>query len=307
MNLTPQDFASLLDVPVVSLPSLIAQKIEQYGFRYELLCEADRDAVILRVLQRIESGELSKVGEHRKDIWEKGWEENLGAFSNKGFALESLVPRFIRDEPIVRLNQDYVRALDPRFEFCFHDIVRRWLFLTFMSESRAIYEFGSGSSYNLVAISELAPELKLVGLDWAESAVNLANLIGANHSINLTGRRFDLFHPADSLEIGPEDAALTICALEQVGPRHQEFLQFLLKKKPRICVHMEPLVELYDPNNLVDHLATRFHRQREYLSGFLPSLQQLELDGFIKILKIQRLKFGSLFHEGYSIVAWQPL
>jgi hypothetical protein len=307
MKLTPEVFASLLDVPVAALPDLICQKIEEYGFRYEPIDKANRDEVILRILQRIESGELSRVGEHRKDVWEKGWEENLEAFSTKGFALESLVPRFIRDEPILRFQQDYVRALDPMFEFCFHDIVRRWLFLTFMSEARAVYEFGSGSSYNLVAISELAPELKLVGLDWAESAVKLANLIGKSHSINLTGRRFDLFHPDDSLEIGPEDAALTVCALEQVGWKHDEFLQFLLKKKPRICVHMEPLVELYDPNNLVDYLALRFHRQREYLSGFLPSLQQLELDGVVKILKMQRLNFGSLYHEGYSLVVWEPL
>ena len=300
------DFVGALGTTTERIPASVQRLIATYDFRYQCLSEPERDQVILGVLKRIESGELSKVGEHRKEVWEKGWEENLDAFSSKDFALETLVPRFIRPEPTVRLKQNYVRALNPRCEFFFHDIVRRWLFTEYMAGSDAVYEFGSGSAYNLVAIAELAPQIKLVGLDWAESAVKLANLIGQNHKINLTGRRFDLFHPDETLGIGPHDAALTICALEQVGPRHEEFLQFLLKKRPRICVHMEPLLDLYDPNHLVDHLAIRFHTFRRYLSGFLPRLRQLEAEQKIEILKVQRMNFGSLYHEGYSFVVWRP-
>lgn len=301
------DFAHVFGVKPDQIPVNLREQIQHSDFRYQRLTQSERDQVILRVLKHVDFGELSEVGEHRKDIWEKGWEENLEAFASKGFALETLVPRFIRPEPIVRLNGDYVRACNPRFEFLFHDVVRRWLFLQYMADAEAVYEFGCGSAYNLVAIAEIAPWLRLIGLDWAESAVKLATMIGKTHRINLTGRSFDLFHPDNSLELGSKVAVLTICALEQVGQHHEEFLQFLLRKRPRICVHMEPLLELYDPSKLLDYLAIRFHVRRHYLSGFLHRLRQLEAAKCLEIQMVQRMNFGSLYHEGYSYIVWRPL
>jgi hypothetical protein len=306
-SLSVHDFARAFGVGLEQIPASLHDQISRSDFQYRTLMPVERDRVILQILKRIESGGLSRVGEHRKDVWEKGWDENLDTFTSKGFALEALVPRFIRPEPIIRLNQDYVRTFNPKFEFFFHDVVRRWLFHQYMADTDAVYEFGSGSAYNLVAISEIAPEIRLIGLDWSESAVTLADLIGKNHHINLTGRRFDLFHPDETLTIGPNDAALTICSLEQVGPRHEEFLQFLLRKRPRICVHMEPLLDLYDPSNLVDYLAICFHTYRGYLEAFLPRLRELETEKKIQILKVQRMYFGSLYHEGYSFIVWRPV
>jgi SAM-dependent methyltransferase len=306
-TLTLDDLAQAVGTTIERVPGSLRTLIQKRDLRYVSLSQAERDQVILRVLQRLESGELSRVGEHRQNVWEKGWEENLEAFSAKGFALEALMPRFIRPEPILRFRKDYVRAHDARCEFYFHDAVRRWLFLEYMADAEGVFEFGCGSAYNLVACAELNPELRYVGLDWAESAVKLANLIGQKHQIRLTGRKFDLFRPDDTLDLGPRDVALTICSLEQVGARHEEFLQFLLRKRPLRCVHMEPLLDLYDPTHLVDHLAVRFHTLRGYLSGFLGRLKELEAEGKIEILRTQRMQFGSLFHEGYSYVVWRPL
>jgi hypothetical protein len=284
----------------------VCEAIARADFRYQRLTPAERDDVIRYVEARLDSGDLSQVGEHRQDVWNTGWGENLDAFAASGFELDSLVPRFIRTGPIVRLDQDYVRRVDPKFEFLFHDAVRRWLFLEFMADVEAVYEFGSGSAYNLVAISEMAPDIRLVGLDWAESAVRLTNMIGQRRGLRLTGRPFDFFHPTADVELGAGVAAVTIHALEQVGPRHEMFLQFLLAKRPRICVHMEPMLDLYDPENLVDSLAIRYHTARGYLNGFLPRLRQLEAAGQVEILTQQRLRFGSLYHEAYSILVWRP-
>lgn len=281
--------------------------IRASDFRYSRLGALERDEVLLEVLKRIDSGNLTQVGEHRLDVWEKGWQENLEAFAAQDFNLESLVPRFIRPNPIVRLNQEYVRATNPRFELQFHDIVRRWLLLRYMADAEGIYEFGCGSSYNLVAMAELAPEKVYLGLDWAKSAVDLADMIGRARGVRLSGRRFDLFHPDADLPINGGQAALTVCALEQVGTRYEAFLRFLLEKKPRICVHMEPLVDLYEADNLVDYLAIRYHTMRGYLSGFLDRLKQLQDEQRLEIIAARRFRFGSLFHEGYSIVVWRPL
>jgi hypothetical protein len=79
----------------------------------------------------------------------------------------------------------------------------------------------------------------------------------------------------------------------------------LLARKPAICVNMEPMLELYDENNPVDALAIRFHRKRGYLEGFLPALRRLAEAGRIEIVEVKRFKFGSLYHECYSYVAWR--
>ena len=98
-----------------------------------------------------------------------------------------------------------------------------------------------------------------------------------------------------------------MCALEQVGERFRPFLDFILEKRPKRVVHVEPMLELYDPALPHDALAIRYHQQRKYLTGLLPHLRSLEQAGSIRLLKVQRLKFGSRFHECFSLVAWEPV
>jgi hypothetical protein len=43
-----------------------------------------------------------------------------------------------------------------------------------------------------------------------------------------------------------------------------------LALRPKIVIHLEPLAELYDPDNLADRIPQTYHRQREYLEWYLP-------------------------------------
>src|SRR5260221_122566 len=135
----------------------------------------------------------------------------------------------------------------------------------------------------------------------------MVDLFREKLGINIKGLPFDFFNPDRSLKLGADAGVLTMCALEQVGPRHGEFLDFLLEKKPAICVNMEPTLELYDQANLADYLAARYHRKRGYLEGYLTKLRELESKGRIKILDTRRFEFGSTYHECYSYTTWNPL
>jgi hypothetical protein len=88
---------------------------------------------------------------------------------------------------------------------------------------------------------------------------------------------------------------------------YKQFVDFVLEKKPSICVHLEPIDELLDQNNLIDRLSTLYFRKRNYLSGYLPYLRQLENEGKIKIVNEQRTFSGSFFIEGHSLIVWYPL
>lgn len=163
-----------------------------------------------------------------------------------------------------------------------------------------------GPAFNLVVIAQLYPKKKLHGLDFVPSSVNLVNKIGEVYGWKMTGHLFNMLTPDDNFEIMNNSAILTIGTVEQLASNFEVFLQFLLKRSPKLCIHVEPTIELYDENNVVDYLAIKFHRKRGYTQNFLTRLRELETQGTVEIVKVKRLFFGSIFMEGYSLIAWKP-
>jgi hypothetical protein len=303
-QVTAQDFATLFGMK--ALPASLAALAAKYDFRYEVPAGAAHERIVEQVKQHLDSDKPTQVGEHRAGIWESCWADNLQKFVDGGFDPAKLEPDFFKAGQPIRLNQQYVVPANPRFELDFFDVCRAFLFDRFFREANPVYEFGCGSGFNLLSLARQIPGKKLVGLDWSTSSNEMLDLMGRKLGLDISGRRFDFFNPEAGLELGAKSGVLTMCALEQVGPRHGAFVEFVLAKKPSIVLNMEPLVDLYDEANPVDALAIRFHRKRRYLDGFLPSLRKLAAQGRIEILEQRRFFFGSLYHEGYSYVAWRP-
>jgi hypothetical protein len=306
MDYSAEDFARLFGVTFDSLPKECIALIDKSDFNYDLPTSGDRDQIILGVLKHLDSDAPTQVGEQRSDLWERCWSENLQNFVSSEFELDKLVPKFIKPGQPIRLNQQYVMPRNASFELAFFQVCRAYFGLKYFADAKSLYEFGCGTGFNLVALGKLLPHLKLNGLDWSLSACEMVNLIGKHHDLHITGSRFDFFAPDNELSIAADSAVMTMVALEQTGQRNRAFIDFLLAKRPKICLHMEPLIELYDENMLVDHLAMRYHRKRGYLSGLLPYLNELASMGKIEILETRRMFFGSLYHEGYSFVVWRP-
>src|SRR5262245_20276675 len=108
------------------------------------------------------------------------------------------------------------------------------------------------------------------------------------------GLLFDFFAPDDQVKIADNSAILTIGALEQTGRDYEPFLQYLLNASPTLCIHVEPIVEWYNANSLIDYAAIKFHQSRKYWQGFPHRLRELENAGQVEILKAKRAYFGSL-------------
>ena len=100
---------------------------------------------------------------------------------------------------------------------------------------------------------------------------------------------------------------MTIAALEQTGQNYKKFINYILKQKPKICIHIEPINELMDKNNMLDLLSVLYSRKRNYLDNFLTYLKLIQKNNQIKIIKNERTYLGSLFIEGYSVVIWKPI
>ena len=306
-EMTVEDFASVCGTTIDDIPQDIQDFIHATDFGYRKLSQKDRDQVILKILKKLDSGSLPRVGKERRVVWEKVWSQTAEDFRRGNYDLQELVPNYIDTNPIVRLNRDFVAPSNARFERNFSHAFRSWLFEKHLRSVGAIYEFGCGSGMNLATLGKLYPEKRLYGLDWTQSAVDLVNLVGKSHGLRLRGCRLDLFDPDEDLVLEENSAVVTMCALEQMGNNHEAFIQFLLDKSPALCLNMEPLCDLYDEDHLVDHLAIRYHRQRGYLEGYVGRLRQLEQENRIEIQKTQRVLFGSLYHEAYSFVIWRPM
>jgi hypothetical protein len=301
---TVDDFISALGASSIA-EELVAREVAKYDFSYRRLGRMDRDAIIRDILVRLDS--FTKVGEHRYQIWNQSWGELAQRFAASGDDFSVLEPPFIAASPVLRLGQDYARPSEPRFELYWFRVLRHWLFTTYLSEFDSVFEFGCGSGYNLAALAHIYPAKRLVGLDWSESAVALVERIGHCLGGQLTGRRFDFFNPDPELVLNKSSAVMTFAALEQTGLRWAPFVDWLLERKPGLVITMEPALELYDSGSLFDYLAIRYHTGRDYLSGYFPYIQQLASSGKVEILKLNRPRFGSLYHEGYSLLIWRPL
>lgn len=255
------------------------------------LTKEESDKVIIRIIETLLDPFLPFSGKHRKEQWERGWEENLKS--------GDINPRYFGKYPVQRLNGEFVMAEEEGYEQGMLYSLVDSLAKEHLAGLPTICEFGCGTGHNLVRVKALSPDSHLIGLDWAESSQKLVEKLG------FEGRNFDYFNPKGNI---PENCGVfTVASLEQTGKKYKKFVQYLLKQKPRVVVHIEPIPELLNPASLIDYLSIRYMKKRRYLTGYLDYLKLLESKGKIKIHEAKRSGIGSMFIDGYSIIVWSPL
>lgn len=304
-KVTIEDFARSFDTTVEDIPEECQTLIAKTDFSYRILEGEECDKVILGALKKIESDTQVIGAPERQDAWQRGWEENLQDFIRSGYDLATLTPKFIRPNQPIRLNRNYIVPQNPVFELDYFRVFRLWLFKKYLNDVESIYEFGCGSGFNLVELARLYPQKRLYGLDFVPASRDLVNKLGKVYEWKMTGHLFDMTSPSENFQLDNNSAVLTFGSIEQLASRFEPFLQFLFDRSPALVISLEPTIELYDENNLVDYLAIKFHRKRGYTEGYLPRLRELEAQGKIELLKVKRLFFGSVCMEGFSYMIWR--
>ena len=303
IHISQQDFA---DVFQDDLSEFVKTKIKNFDFLTRRLSEQDRDKILLKIIKTLLDPQVIKAGKHRQDQWEKGWAENLEAYTKQG--KESIIPRYFGKYSVVRWKQQFLKPLSANFEYNMLATLQYWLFDKYLRELNSIYEFGSGTGHNLLRVREVNSSAEIWGLDWAHSSQEIIQKMSSEKSDSkLNAKNFDFFNPDKNFKLNKNCAIFTVAALEQIGDNFGAFIDYLLANKPEICLHIEPIAELLDPDNLLDYLSTQYFKKRNYLNGYLSKLQELEKIGSIKIHKVQRSFIGSLYIEGYSIIVWSPI
>ena len=303
-RITDKDFAKAWQE---KLSPLIKSKISQAKLKYRELTLKERDEAIKKTVEFLLADFVVFAGEHRYNQWEKGWGENLKEFQ-KTKKIASIMPRYFGKYPINRFRQEFVYALNKDFEVGMLSILQYWIFEKYLKNFPAVYEFGCGTGHNLLRLREVNKEAELWGLDWAKSSQKLVQGVAKTlGDKKLKAHHFDYFHPDKSFKLDRNGAIFTFASLEQTGNKYKKFVDYILKNKPTLCVHIEPTGETLNDNNLLDFLSKKYFKKRKYIDGYIDYLRELEKKGKVKIVNVQRSYIGSFYIDGYSIIVWKPL
>lgn len=280
-------------------------ELEENGLAFRKLEWIEYEIEILRALQRIEKDTQIVGTPERTTVWENGWKENLEELKKNRDTI-SLFPKYFHSEFPIRYQGGFIKSDIPDFQVRLDLFIKKCLFEQYAEKPINIYEFGCGTGYNLVMSADTYPDKQFYGMDFTKSAVDIMQILREEMEYPIFGRQFDFTCPDETLQIEESNVVFTFAALEQIGDRYQPFIDYLLKSGAERIVHLEPIVELYDDNVLLDYLAKQFHTKRHYLNGLYPYLRELENKGRITIEKVQRLHLGNHNHEAYTLIVWHP-
>jgi len=299
-KITYKNFEEILGF---ELGEKLKQTITEYSLEYRELTTLERDSYILHVINVL-TGDITKAGDHRIMEWENGWGENLNKFI-KTKNIDDLIPRYHGKNRIVRWMGDVVMPITENFDYKIHICFVDAILQHYLKNVDNVFEFGCGPAYHLIRLNEFNKYLNLNGSDWTKSSQDIIKEINKVLDTNINGFNLNFFTPNNSVDIPKNSGIYTVAALEQVGDNFKEFVNFLIEKKPKICIHMEPIDELLNDDKLIDSLSIKYFRKRNYLDKFLPYLEELEKNNKIEIIVKQKTYSGSYFIEGHSLIVWK--
>ncbi len=299
-KITYKDFEDILGF---KLGDKLKHTIAEYDLEYRELTPIERDNYILHVINVLTS-DITKAGDHRIVEWENGWGENLTKFTETK-NIEDLIPRYHGKNRIVKWMGNVVMPITENFDYKIHICFVDAILQEYLRGVDNVFEFGCGPAYHLIRLKEFNNKLNLNGSDWTTASQDIIKEINKVLDTNINGFNLNFFKPDYTIDIPENSGIYTVAALEQVGENFKDFVDFLLTKKPSICVHMEPIDELLDDTKLIDSLSIKYFRKRNYLDKFLPYLEELEKQGKIEIITKQRIFSGSYFIEGHSLIVWK--
>ena len=299
-------FARLFGTAPAQLPPDCLQLIQQGDFAYRTLAQEERDRIVIEVCKKIDSPTLTLAGQGGKERWEKGWNENLQDFIASGCDLKALVPKFVRPDQPIRFEHDYVMPRAAQFELEYYRVFRRWLFRSFLAESKLIYEFGCGTGYNLAELAELYPQTELHGLDWVSAPKEIIRLHGRAPRLPDDRARLRHAEPGSRAADAGRRHRPGHRGPRAIGTQWEPFLDFILERKPALFVHVDSILEWYERVPADRLPGGQVRPPAQVPGGLLAAPAAAGGAGAHRDPATQRSPFGSLFHDGYSLIVWRP-
>ena len=277
--------------------------------RYVRATRQQEKEIILDVLHRIDNDDWNKKS---VEYWDNYWGKVYNNFIKNDYNLDYLFPDYLYYHTFLRYNNGFILPESTKMQKTIIKLLLKYIVSFYIKDAHfteSILELGCGACHNLTYLwkNNLIDENALLyALDFAECSAEIADTLNSVYSMPIQGITAD-FKKELFQNISGTTAVFSVGGLEQIGSEWTHIINYMYKLKPEIIIHIEPLYELYDRNNLFDYLAMKFHKKRDYLIGYLPKIEGLERQGKAEIIFKNRMRFGSTFHDGWSILIWKPL
>ena len=302
-EISAEYFVEKFDSPQMVLQ--IEEWLKKINTRYAVCDNARLQEYIMFILKAMVTPRASRTPAQNLSVWEDGWSQHTAALKKKRILLSDLKPKYFRPTKFFRFDKKIIYVENKNIEYDLFTIVRKIIFQNYLSGYSDIYELGCGSCQNLFMLGKMFPESALYGFDWTKASNIIADGLGKFLPNKICGKRFDMANVPEKKMIKPGSAVFTIHAMEQLGERFEELTQYLIECRPSIVVNYEPIIEMYDQDDLTDYLAYFYSIKRNYLNGYWPFLENLAARGKIEILKAVRPCIGGIIHEA-SLIVWRP-
>jgi hypothetical protein len=251
-----------------ALPKSARDLIHKYDLTYRPAGVVELEEYVLNFL-RTEDDACPRPKEQNRMAFERGWGENLEllkASSPEGYEA-ALKQKYYRGSKFFRYRDSLVVTDNLQLEYELSVIARLCLFHRYLRDAAYVYELGCGSCINLLLLSQLMPETRLIGFDWTSASSQIADLLGKKLRKHISGHLLDMLEPDSSVAIQENSAIISIHAFEQLGHKFEAILDFMVRSRPSIVVQYEPVLEFYNEDRLLDELALRYCRKRGILKA----------------------------------------
>ena len=94
---------------------IVKTNLDKFDLSFNYLSQEERDSFILDCINFI-LNDYVKVGAHRKDVWENGWNENYVNY-NKSGDYNDLIPKYFGKSDILRWKGDFIKANTTLFDY----------------------------------------------------------------------------------------------------------------------------------------------------------------------------------------------
>lgn len=301
-------FADRIGLSIDEVSSVIDDE-ELKGLEYEALPDLLNTKQLEHMEKVVVTQDFRVSTQESNSVWEDGWEEIYNRLGDSVNIVESILkPQYFDKGRFVRFDGKYIKTLSEGFEYRMDLLIRKLVFYKYFTDIEDIVELGCGTGNSLLLLNKLFPTKSLLGADWATSSQKLIEKIALATGARIQGLHFNMFtlEGKKQLPLLREHGVLTVHSLEQLGRDFKPLLTYIIESKAKVCVHLEPINEFYDPDSRFDNVALTYHNKRNYLFGFYQQLTELEEEGIINIIDAKRIGFGGLYHEAYNLIVWQP-
>ena len=173
-----------------------------------------------------------------------------------------------------------------------------------IDDSDTIVELGCGWGLNLWTILVDNPQKKLEGYELSENGLNACKEINNHFNCNVSFGNINLTKNS-TFPILKNKSVFTFHVLEQLKYDTSVVIENILKSKPKMVLHFEPVPELYG-NTDHEKLVKHFINYMDYQDNLLTTLKIFEKEGRITIVDSKRLRFAANPFFETCLIKWIP-